>query len=154
MCEERKEVEELTKNEEEVTSSQEEEKVFSKECENCEEREGCEGCKDCENFNMCNSVLPEDTKIGKIVLFIVVCIICFTAGYASKPSYNEGYTDAVKDIISLERYGYTEENKSAANEIAKVFYDHGALDGALANVLLDEVVESEDIPEKTINYCI
>lgn len=95
-------------------------------------------------------------SMASILFLIAICAVCFFAGYCVKPSssenYNHGYTDAIKDIVYLEKYGYDKETKTVVNEIAKTFYNYGAVDGSCAGSLIYEIILNEDIPEETKDY--
>lgn len=103
--------------------------------------------------------LLQDTVYQSISGFLgilIICVFCFFLGRYIQPydteTYNQGYTDAVKDLISLQKYGYDEGSKSIANEIAVFFYDYGVMDGVMLNNLITEIMMNDDISDEVASY--
>lgn len=94
--------------------------------------------------------------MSNFLAIVIVCGICFFLGRYIQPydteTYNQGYADAVKDLIALEEYGYGENTSSIANEIAIFFYDYGVMDGVQLNNLITEIMMDDDISDEISNY--
>lgn len=94
--------------------------------------------------------------MSKFLAIVIVCGICFFLGRYIQPydmeTYNQGYADAVKDLVALKEYGYDENTKTIANEIAIYFYDYGVMDGVQLNNLITEIMMNDDISDEISNY--